>query len=275
MSDGAKKTRVRGIYLLPNLLTTLALFAGFYAIVAAIDGNFIGAGVAVFVAMAMDGADGRVARMTSTQSDFGKEYDSLSDMVSFGLAPAVVVYQWGVARLAEYSVAWGRIGWLVAFLFAVTAALRLARFNSAPSKLGKAWFQGLPSPSAAALVAAFVWLSAEHELGGFGALVAAFVVTATAGALMVSNLRYYSFKSINFGRRVSFAYLLLVPLIIALISIHPPLVLFLLFLGYALSGPALWLLASKPARVSLLDGDDDDDDEEADSEATLKDEHDA
>ena len=233
MPDSAKKARSRGIYLLPNLLTTLALFAGFYAIVAAIDGNFVGAGVAVFVAMAMDGADGRVARMTSTQSDFGKEYDSLSDMVSFGLAPAVVVYQWGVARLTEYSIAWGRIGWLVAFLFAVTAALRLARFNSSPAKLGKGWFQGLPSPSAAALVAAFVWLSAEHGIGGFGGLVAAFVVRG----------------------RVSFAYLLLVPLIIALISIHPPLVLFLLFLTYALSGPVLWFLTRNPARVSLLDDD--------------------
>ncbi|MEO1419399.1 MAG: phosphatidylcholine/phosphatidylserine synthase, partial [Pseudomonadota bacterium] len=136
-----RQVRRRGVYLLPNLLTTLALFAGFYAIVAAIDGNFDAAGIAIFVAMFMDGADGRVARMTSTQTDFGKEYDSLSDMISFGLAPAVVVYQWGVARLAEYSVTWGRVGWLVAFLFAVSAALRLARFNTMPSKLGKAWFQ--------------------------------------------------------------------------------------------------------------------------------------
>lgn len=249
--------RGRGIYLLPNLFTTLALFAGFYAIVAAIDGNFVGAGVAVFVAMAMDGLDGRVARLTSTQSDFGKEYDSLSDMVSFGLAPAVVVYQWGVARLTEYSIAWGRIGWLVAFLFAVAAALRLARFNAAPPSVGKDWFQGLPSPSAAALVAAFIWLCADHDVGGFQGLVAAFVVTATAGALMVSNLRYYSFKSISLAGRVSFAYLLLVPLIIALISIHPPLVLFLLFLGYAASGPVLWFMASEPSRIAVLDDEDD------------------
>ena len=258
MKDSQQKQPRRGIYLLPNLLTTLALFAGFYAIVAAIDGNFVGAGIAVFVAMAMDGADGRVARMTSTQSDFGKEYDSLSDMVSFGLAPAVVVYQWGVARLAEYSVAWGRIGWLVAFLFAVTAALRLARFNSSPSTLGKAWFQGLPSPSAAALVAAFVWLCASNNVGGFLGLVAAFAITATAGALMVSNLRYYSFKSINLGRKVSFAYLLLVPLIIALISIYPPLVLFLLFLGYAASGPIMWLLSRNPRKLAVLDDTDSD-----------------
>ncbi|MEL7297165.1 MAG: CDP-diacylglycerol--serine O-phosphatidyltransferase [Pseudomonadota bacterium] len=256
MSD--PKPRTRGIYLLPNLFTTLALFAGFYAIVAAIDGNFAKAGIAVFVAMVMDGLDGRVARMTATQSDFGQEYDSLSDMVSFGLAPAVVVYQWGVARLLEYSVAWGRIGWLVAFLFAVTAALRLARFNSAPSTYGKAWFQGLPSPSAAALVAAFIWLSAKYGIGGFSGLVLAFVITAVAGALMVSNLSYYSFKTINLGGRVSFAYLLLIPLIIALISIDPPLVLFVIFLGYTVSGPLLWFLGRSPGRLTVLDEPDDD-----------------
>ncbi|MEN7341599.1 MAG: CDP-diacylglycerol--serine O-phosphatidyltransferase [Pseudomonadota bacterium] len=261
MSDA--KPRNRGIYLLPNLFTTLALFAGFYAIVAAIDGNFETAGIAVFVAMVMDGLDGRVARLTSTQSDFGMEYDSLSDMVSFGLAPAVVVYQWGVARLLEYSVAWGRIGWLVAFLFAVTAALRLARFNSAPSTLGKAWFQGLPSPSAAALVAAFVWLSAEYGIGGFSGLVLAFAITAIAGALMVSNLAYYSFKTINLGGRVSFTYLLLIPLIIALISIDPPLVLFLLFFGYAASGPILWFIGKSPGRLTVLDEPEDDGDEHA------------
>ena len=259
MSETAPRQPRRGIYLLPNLLTTLALFAGFYAIVAAIDGNFTRAGIAIFVAMVLDGADGRVARMTSTQSNFGKEFDSLSDMVSFGLAPAVVIYQWGVARLAEYSIAWGRVGWLVAFLFAVCAALRLARFNAVPSKLGKAWFQGLPSPSAAALVAAFVWLSADYGIGGFGGLVAGFVVTAAAGAAMVSNLHYYSFKTINLGRKVSFASLLLVPLIIALISIEPPLVLFLLFFVYGLSGPLTWWMARRPSRLATLEAEDEDD----------------
>ncbi len=255
-----RQVRRRGVYLLPNLLTTLALFAGFYAIVAAIDGNFDAAGIAIFVAMFMDGADGRVARMTSTQSDFGKEYDSLSDMISFGLAPAVVVYQWGVARLAEYSVAWGRVGWLVAFLFAVSAALRLARFNTMPSKLGKAWFQGLPSPSAAAMVAAFVWLSAEYGIGGFVGLIIAFAVTAMAGVLMVSNLRYYSFKQMSQKRMVPFAALLLVPLIIALISINPPVVLFLLAFSYALSGPALMIVNREPVHRVMFDDDPDEDD---------------
>jgi CDP-diacylglycerol--serine O-phosphatidyltransferase len=261
MTSSKAKNRRVGIYLLPNLLTTLALFAGFYAIVAAVDGNFRPAGIAIFVAMLFDGLDGRVARMTSTQSDFGKEFDSLSDMVSFGLAPAIVVYQWGVARLAEYSVAWSRIGWLVAFLFAVAAALRLARFNAVPSKIEGPYFEGLPSPSAAALVAAFVWLSAQMGVGGFFGLVLAFAVTAAAGALMVSNLRYYSFKNINLSGRVSFAYILLIPLLIALISIEPPLILFLMFLVYAASGPTLWLLGRNPRRLSTLEDEEDDEDD--------------
>ncbi len=235
----------RGIYLLPNLLTTVALFAGFYAIVAAVDGNYGAAGAAVFVAMILDGADGRVARMTNTQSDFGKEYDSLSDMVSFGLAPAVVVYQWGVARLTEYSLAWGRIGWLVAFLYAVAAAMRLARFNSSPPMGNGRFFTGLASPSAAGMVAGFIWLSATHDIGGFGGLLMAFVITAVAGVCMVSNFRYYSFKDINLGSRISFTYLLAIPLILVLISIWPPLVLFLLFTCYALSGPVYWLLVDR------------------------------
>jgi CDP-diacylglycerol--serine O-phosphatidyltransferase len=230
----------RGIYLLPNLLTTGALFAGFYAIVAAIDGNFERAGVAVFVAMVFDGLDGRVARLTSTESAFGKEYDSLSDMVSFGLAPAIVAYQWGVARIAEYGVVWGRGGWLAAFFFAVSAALRLARFNSR-TVADKRFFEGLPSPSAAAIVAAFVWFSSGWREPGLTGLVVAFTVTALSGALMVSRFSYYSFKEVNLGGRVPFAYIVIVPLAFALIAFHPPVVLFILFGTYALSGPALWL----------------------------------
>jgi len=227
----------RGIYLLPNLFTTGALFAGFYAIVAAIDGNFHRAGMAVFVALLMDGMDGRIARLTSTESDFGKEYDSLSDMVSFGLAPALVVYQWGVARLSEYGVAWGRLGWLAAFLYAVTAALRLARFNTRVAKVDKRFFEGLPSPSAAALVAGLVWVGTDLGIDGLTGLTAAFFVTAAAGVLMVSRIPYYSFKELNLGSRVPFAYVLIIPLVFMLISLDPPAVLFLLFLAYALSGP--------------------------------------
>lgn len=235
----------RGIYLLPNLITTGALFAGFYAIVAAIDGNFERAGVAVFVAMVFDGLDGRVARWTSTESAFGKEYDSLSDMVSFGLAPAIVAYQWGVARITEYGAVWGRTGWLAAFFFAVAAGLRLARFNTRAATVDKRFFEGLPSPSAAAIVAAFVWFSSEWREPGLVGLIVAFAITALAGALMVSRFSYYSFKEINPGGRIPFAYIALVPLTFVLIAIKPPVVLFILFSLYALSGPVWWLIGGR------------------------------
>ena len=153
----SERPRQRRVYWLPNLLTTGALFAGFYAVVAAIDGKFENAGVAVFIAMLFDGLDGRVARWTHTETLFGKEYDSLSDMVAFGVAPAIVVYQWGVARIAEYNATWGRLGWLVTFFYAVATALRLARFNTRTAVVDKRYFEGLPSPSAAAVPAAFIW----------------------------------------------------------------------------------------------------------------------
>ena len=237
MEPEPESVRRRGIYLLPNLLTTAALFAGFYSIVAAVDGSFERAGAAIYVAMILDSLDGRVARLTKTSSQFGKEYDSLSDMVSFGLAPAIVVYQWGVARLSEWNVTWGRVGWLVAFLFAVAAALRLARFNSQIATADKRWFVGLPSPSAAGVVAAFVWLSSKLDITGLTGLAGAFLITAAAGALMVSDFRYYSFKEINFGRRIPFTWMLAIPLIFMIISIDPPLVFLLMFGTYALSGP--------------------------------------
>lgn len=248
MTPAKKKFSRRGIFLLPNLFTTAALFAGFYSIVAAVDGNFQNAGAAIFVAFVLDGIDGRIARLTNTTTQFGKEYDSLSDMVSFGLAPAVVVYQWGVARLAEWNVAWGRVGWLVAFLFAVAAALRLARFNSQPAGTSKRFFVGLPCPSAAALVAAFVWFSSELELAGLGGLALAFIITLTAGVLMVSRFRYYSFKEVTPGRRIPFTYLIGIVLIFILISLDPPSVFLILFAVYASSGPIYWLWRKRAAR---------------------------
>ena len=249
MTQANKKFSRRGIFLLPNLFTTAALFAGFYSIVAAVDGNFQNAGAAIFVAFVLDGIDGRVARLTNTTTQFGKEYDSLSDMVSFGLAPAVVVYQWGVARLTEWNVAWGRVGWLVAFLFAVAAALRLARFNSQSAGTSKRFFVGLPCPTAAALVAAFVWFSSDLELAGLGGLALAFMITLTAGVLMVSRFRYYSFKEVSPGRRISFAYLIGIVLIFILISLDPPSVLLILFAVYASSGPIYWLWCKLAARL--------------------------
>jgi CDP-diacylglycerol--serine O-phosphatidyltransferase len=217
------------------------MFAGFYAIVAAIDLRFEYAGIAVFVAMFFDGMDGRVARWTNTASSFGKEYDSLSDMVSFGVAPAIVTYQWGVARIAEYGPLWRRVGWLVCFFYAAAAALRLARFNSRTATQNKNYFEGLPSPAAAAIVAALVWLASDQTNIGLPGLILAFVVTATAGALMISRFAYNSFKYVNAGARVRFTYIILVPLAFIFIFLHLPTSLLAIFGLYALSAPSVWL----------------------------------
>lgn len=242
--------RRRGIYLLPNLMTTAALFAGFYSIVAAIDGNFVKACVAHYIAMLFDGLDGRLARLTNTESDFGKEYDSLSDMVAFGVAPAIVVYQWGLERLAEYGWVWGKLGWLAAFFYAVAAAMRLARFNTYHGKADKRFFEGVPSPSAASLVIGMVWLGTDLGWSGGSALAAAFVITAASGALMVSHFSYSSFKDISVSGRISFTYALALPLVFIMIAVNPPLVLFLLALVYACSGPvfSLWRRQRRQAR---------------------------
>ncbi|TLY60142.1 MAG: CDP-diacylglycerol--serine O-phosphatidyltransferase [Gammaproteobacteria bacterium] len=234
------KPRRKGIYLLPNLLTTGCLFSGFYAIVAAIDKHFAPAGMAVFVAMIFDTLDGRIARATHTESAFGKEYDSLADMVAFGLAPAIVAYQWGVVRIAEFGHYWGRFGWLACFFYTVAAALRLARFNARAAGADKRYFEGLPSPSAAAIVAAFVWFSSEWREPGLAGLIAAFLVTASAGALMVSRFSYPSFKQFDLDRRIKFVYMLLVPLFFVLIAVDPPTMLLSMFATYAVSAPVLW-----------------------------------
>jgi CDP-diacylglycerol--serine O-phosphatidyltransferase len=241
--------RRRGVYWLPNLLTTGALFAGFYAIVAAIDWKFEYAGIAVFVAGIFDGLDGRVARWTHTESAFGKEYDSLSDMVSFGLAPAIVTYQWGVARIAEYGPLWRRLGWLVCFFYAAAAALRLARFNSRIATQDKHYFEGLPSPSAAAIVAAFVWIVSGSTNIGLPGLLLAFTITACAGALMISKFSFNSFKQVDAGARVRYTHILFVPLLFILVAIWPPVTLFLVFGLYALSAPSLWVYRRLRRRV--------------------------
>jgi CDP-diacylglycerol---serine O-phosphatidyltransferase len=222
--------RRRGIYLLPNLFTTAALFAGFYGILAAVDGRFEAAAVAIFIAMVLDGLDGRVARLTNTQSAFGAEYDSLSDMVAFGLAPALVMYLWSLQGL-------GKLGWFAAFVYTAGAALRLARFNTQIASADKRFFQGLPSPSAAALVVGAVWVGAEYELSGADWIWPAGVLTTLGGLLMVSNFRYHSFKQIDFRGKVPFIVLVAIMLVFSVVLWHPPLVLFLLALGYAISGP--------------------------------------
>lgn len=233
--------RRKGIYLLPNLFTTGTLFAGFYAIVAAIQGHYQAASAGIFLAMVMDGLDGRVARLTNTQSDFGKEYDSLSDAIAFGLAAALVIYIWGLQYLSRFGWAGGKVGWLAAFLYAAATALRLARFNTHPISGQKDYFYGLPSPSAAALTAGFVWFGEDLGLTGAQLAVPAFIITLAAAALMVSTVRYYSFKEVKLSERVPFTYILLLVLVFALIAINPARVLFLGFLAYALSGPLMAL----------------------------------
>ncbi len=235
--------RRRGIYLLPNLFTTAALFAGFYAIVAAMNNRFEAAAVAVFIAMLLDGIDGRVARLTNTQTDFGAEYDSLADMVSFGMAPALVMYQWALSDL-------GKLGWLAAFIYTACAALRLARFNTQVGIADKRYFQGLPSPSAAAIVAGMVWSGEEvFDLAGKTVEEVAFVLTIMAGLLMVSNIRYHSFKGINFKERVPFVAILLTVLVIVVVSSNPPMMLFGGFLIYAISGPVFTVVYLRRRRA--------------------------
>lgn len=234
--------RRRGIYLLPNLFTTAALFAGFYAVVAAMGDRFAEAAVAIFVAMIMDGLDGRVARLTNTASDFGMEYDSLSDMVSFGVAPALVMYQWGFQGLAEYGWLWAKLGWIGAFFYTGCAALRLARFNVRTAVVDKRFFQGLPSPPAAAVVAGAVWLGTELGIEGGTLAIPAFVLTVAVAVLMVSNISYYSFKDFSLTKRVRFTTVLPLLLVFVAIAINPPLVLFVVFGTFAASGPVISLL---------------------------------
>lgn len=227
--------RRRGIYLLPNLFTTGALFAGFYAIVQAMNEKFEYAAVAIFVAMVLDGLDGRVARMTHTQSEFGAEYDSLSDMVSFGVAPSLVIYEWALRGM-------GKWGWFAAFIYCVATALRLARFNTNIDVVDKNYFQGLPSPAAAALVAGFVWVMLDYGYTGESVRWYAVTITILAGLSMVSNLPFYSFKGINMRKSVPFLVIFLAALFFLLIFSYPPGVLFGLFLCYSLSGFVMWFV---------------------------------
>mgnify|MGYP000265313401 CR=1 FL=1 len=234
VSEDGKRVHRRGIYLLPNLFTMGALFAGFYAIVAAMNGVYDNAALAVFVAMGLDGLDGRVARMTNTQSAFGAQLDSLSDMVSFGVAPALVVFSWGFGSL-------GRFGWAAAFIYMAGAALRLARFNTQIESADSRFFTGLASPSGAALVAATVWLAVDNGYYGenlpIAIAVVACIMTALVGILMVTNVPYHSFKGLDFKGRVPFAVALIIMLGFAVVSIDPPLILLAMSGAYALSGP--------------------------------------
>ena len=231
----SKKPQSRGIYLLPNLFTTAGLFAGFYGIVAAIRGDFESAAIAIFIAMVMDGLDGRIARLTNTQSAFGAEYDSLADMVSFCLAPALIMYQWALLDM-------GKFGWMVAFIYAACGALRLARFNTQIGIEDKRYFQGLPSPAAAACLAGWVWAGTSNDLNPAYIANVALLLTFSCGILMVSTLRYHSFKELDLRGKVPFVVMLILVLGFALIAIDPPLILFGGFLIYAISGPVVTLV---------------------------------
>ncbi len=227
--SGQPAPRSRGIYLLPNAFTTAALFCGFYAIVMAMNGQFSNAAVAIFAAMVLDATDGRVARLTNTQSEFGAQYDSLSDMVSFGAAPALIVYEWSLRGM-------GKLGWLAAFVYCAGAALRLARFNTNIAVVDKRFFQGLPSPAAAALVAGFIWLMDDLRIAGADFNWLSWVITVYAGLTMVTNVPFYSFKDVNFKKSVPFIAIFLIVLIFVAVSSDPPKVLFGLFVIYGLSG---------------------------------------
>ncbi len=233
------RKRRKGIYVLPNLFTLAALFGGFYAVVMAVNGQFDNAAIGIFCAMVLDSLDGRVARMTNTQSAFGEQMDSLSDMVSFGAAPALISYMWALQGL-------GRWGWLAAFVYCSCAALRLARFNVNTAVVDKRYFQGLPSPAAAALVAGFIWLLTDlgfegtDKLWGVSIPWITFVLALYSGLTMVTNVPFYSFKDISMKKSVPFAVIVLIALAIAVINIDPPIILFGLFVIYGFSGYAVY-----------------------------------
>ena len=235
--------RRRGIYILPNLFTTGVLFGGFYAIVQAMNARYEHAAIAIFVAMVLDGLDGRVARLTRTLSEFGAEYDSLADVVAFGAAPALVMYEWALRPL-------GRLGWIAAFAYCAATALRLARFNVNIEVVDKRYFQGLPCPAAAAVLAGFVWVIDDFDLQRTEWLHGlASAVTFFAAVTMVTSIPFYSFKDINFRRSVPFWAVLVIVLGLMLVSANPPMVLFLLFVAYAVSGYVVWVWSFRKSRA--------------------------
>ena len=235
-----KKNKI-GIYLLPNILTTFGLFSGFFSIILAINGKYSQAALAIFIAILWDGLDGRVARFTNTESSFGAQYDSIADMLSFGAAPALLVYFWAFIDM-------GKIGWISAFIYVIAAALRLARFNTQTSTADKFYFQGLPSPAAAALVAGMVWAGETAEINGNNVFLLAWIIVVSVSILMVSNIRYYGFKEINLKDKISFKVLLAATLIIIIIIFKPSVFFFIFFFIYALSGLVITVIQIKKKR---------------------------
>ena len=241
MEPGEKKIH-KGVYLLPNALTTGAMFAGFYSIIAGINGHYSAAAMAVVVAGVLDGLDGRVARLTNTQSEFGVQYDSLSDLISFGLAPALLAFNWSLASLRELGPLAGKLGWLAAFLFAACAALRLARFNTQVSKIDKTYFQGLASPAAAGTLVATIWFFDDQGVSGETVRWLLWAETVALGLLMFSRVRYFSFKTWPRGDRIPVHFLMLVVLVFVLLAIDPPAVMMILGVVYVVSGLVVTVL---------------------------------
>lgn len=240
----------KGIYILPNLFTTAALFAGFFAIVAGIDGQFVKAAIAVIIAGLLDGLDGRIARMTHTQSEFGVQYDSLADLISFGLAPALLLYLWALPELKPLGPFWGKLCWLVAFVYAACSALRLARFNTQAGVADKRYFQGLASPAAAGLVVSLIWVTGDYGLTGTPVVFPVLALSLAAALLMVSRIRYVSFKTWPVREPVPFVRILALLMIFVLLALETPTALSLLALAYLLSGPVM-TLAGRRRRLSL------------------------
>ena len=248
--------QTRGIYLLPNLLTTAGLFSGFYAVVSSMNGHFISAAVAIFIAMIFDGLDGRVARMTNTQSEFGAEYDSMADMLSFGIAPGIVAYNWALSSF-------GKFGWLAAFIYVACAALRLARFNTQVGVADKRYFQGLASPAAAGVIASLIWVGSEYKIDGqeYGLIIG--IITIILGLLMVSNFRYNSFKDVDWKGKVNFVVVLLIVLAFVVVASSPENILLIIFGLYACSGPFTTIRSVKKLKLEHVVGDDRDADFES------------
>lgn len=246
-----KQSTNRGIYLLPNLLTTAGLFSGFYAVVSSMNGHFESAAVAIFIAMIFDGLDGRVARITNTQSEFGAEYDSMADMVSFGIAPGLVAYNWALSDM-------GKFGWLAAFVFVAGAALRLARFNTQVGIADKRFFQGLASPAAAGVIASLVWVGAEYDINGHAYGLVVGLITIVMGLLMVSNFRYNSFKEVDWRGKVNFLVVIIIVLVFVIVASSPENVLLVIFMLYACSGPITTIRTVNKLKLEHVVGDDED-----------------
>jgi CDP-diacylglycerol--serine O-phosphatidyltransferase len=247
------KSTSKGIYLLPNLFTTGGLFAGYYSIIASINGKFEIAAITVFIAALLDGLDGRVARLTNTQSAFGEQYDSLADLISFGLAPSLLMYNWSLYSLGLIHPVMGKIGWLVAFIYAVCGALRLARFNVHIGSVDKNYFEGMPSPAAAGLLCSFVWVAVDHGITGVSLQYVVLAITLISGLLMVSKFNYYSFKTLPFKESVPFVWILLLVLVFVMLTLAPAKVLLIAFSTYAVSGILISLYKFKHKKSKKIE----------------------